>query len=81
MQKNSPTFIKTASSALETAQPSAIDAECQALHGAFPPNEHGWKTAAASDSPIYWAERWELVRHLPVLHDTALLLAQIGSRL
>lgn len=54
----------------------------EVLRDAFALRGHTLHRTDANDAPVtYWIERWGLVRHLPTLHDTAMLLVRIRGAL
>ena len=70
-QQTTPgTTCVAASSAAGTPSSTDSDKDFHALHSSAEPK-----------NDTYWAERWSLGRHLPKLHDAALLVVLIGGRM
>lgn len=44
-------------------------------------NFHTLDSSAEPKNDTYWAERWSLGRHLPLIHDAALFVVRIGGRM
>jgi hypothetical protein len=54
----------------------------QSMRVAYALRGHELQRSYPTDGPVkYWTELLGLVRHLPTLHDAALVMVQIGGRL